>query len=235
MAHLETRRGEAGRVSDIGEQAVRDYARLAPVPFLPELRLYQAPERVGLWDQSGGEYRSDQPPPFWAFAWAGGLALARYLLDHPQLVTGRRVVDLAAGSGVVAVAASLAGASWVRAVDIDPYAAAAARLNAAANGVSVEAVCADVLDSEVEADVVLVGDGFYTRSIADRMTGFLRRAAKGGARVLVGDPDREFLPRRFFDKLTEYAVPVRPVLEDVRVKQTAVWQWRGPTQTVSHA
>lgn len=204
---------------------VRGYAALAPVPFVPELRLHQAAERAGLWDLTGGAYRSEQPPPFWAFAWPGGLALARYLLDHPQAVAGRRVVDLASGSGVVAVAASLAGARWVRAVDVDQVAVAAIELNAEANGVPVETVRGEALDAMVDdAEVVLVGDGFYTRGVAERMTRLLVAAARRGARVLVGDPGRGFLPRRLFGKLAEYAVPARWALEDVDVKHTAVWK-----------
>jgi predicted nicotinamide N-methyase len=198
--------------------------KLSTVPFVPELRLYQAGEQVGLWDATNGEYRSEQPPPFWAFAWPGGLALARYILDHPAMVSGRSVLDMAAGSGVVAVAACLAHALRVRASDVDSQAIAAIGRNAKANGVTIEADQTDVLDETPEVDVVLVGDGFYTRSIADRMMPFLRRCALGGATVLVGDPGREFLPRKHFTKIAEYAVPVRPALEDVYAKRTAIWR-----------
>jgi predicted nicotinamide N-methyase len=171
------------------------------VPFVPEIRLYQADESTGLWDATGGEYHSDRPPPFWAFAWAGGLALARYVLDRPETVAGRRVLDIASGSGLVAIAAALAGAASVRAVDVSPDAVAVARRNARANGVTITATVEDIHDSVRPdrdgsdgggrpADVVLAGDVFYTEAVAERALRFLRYAGRDGARVLVGDPDR---------------------------------------------
>ena len=199
---------------------------LVTVPLLPELRLHLAADDAGLWDGTGGAYLSDQPPPFWAFAWPGGTALARYLLDHPDAVRGRRVVDLASGSGVVAIAASLAGASAVRAVDVDPAAITAIGLNAEANGVRVEPVAGEAAGSLDDAEIILVGDGFYTGAVAASMTRLLAGAARGGAQALVGDPGRGFLPRRLFDKLAEYAVPVRPALEDVTAKPTTIWRLR---------
>lgn len=216
-------------VSDNPAEFVRAYARLAAVPFVPEIQLHQADEPIGLWELTEGEFRSEQPPPFWAFAWAGGQALARYVLDHPEVVAGRRVLDLASGSGLVAVAAARSGAAPVRAVDVDPFAGAATRLNAAANGVSLTVDTADLLDGDAgDAEVVLVGDAFYSQAMADRMFGFLRRAARTGARVLVGDPDRAFLPRRLLRRLASYDVPVPPALESVRVKHTTVWELPGP-------
>jgi predicted nicotinamide N-methyase len=198
---------------------------LAPVPLVPEIGLYQAAEEAGLWDSTGGGYHSDQPPPFWAFAWPGGIALARHLLDHPQAVRGRRVVDLASGSGVVAIAAFLAGALVVRAVDVDPLAVAAIGLNAAANSAQVEPVLGGANESViVDAEVILVGDGFYSAPVAAEMTRLLAGASRRGAQALVGDPGRGFLPRRLFVQLAEYEVPVRPALEDVPVKPTIVWQ-----------
>ncbi|MDG4829928.1 50S ribosomal protein L11 methyltransferase [Solwaraspora sp. WMMD1047] len=220
---------------------VRAYARLAPVAHVPELRLHQADEPIGLWELTEGEFRSEQPPPFWAFAWAGGQALARYLLDHPDTVAGRRVLDLATGSGLVALAAARAGAATVRAVDIDPVAVAAVELNAQANGVTVRAERADLLapagdgrspagdgSPAGDVDVVLAGDVFYSQAMADRMLRFLLGAARAGARVLVGDPDRAFLPRPRFDPLASYQVPVPTALESVRSKHTTVWQLRPP-------
>jgi predicted nicotinamide N-methyase len=195
---------------------------LLAVPLLPELRLYQADSQAGLFD---GGYRSDQPPPFWAFTWPGGVALARYLLDNPTTVAGRRVLDVASGSGVVAIAACLAQASVVRATDVDAMAVQSVRLNASANGATVVAECADVLDDPApDADVVLVGDGFYIGSLAGRMMRYLRRCADAGRLVLVGDPDREFLPRKHFTAVAEYAVPVRPALESVRHMRTTIWR-----------
>ncbi|MEV0396709.1 class I SAM-dependent methyltransferase [Polymorphospora rubra] len=216
-------------MSDNPAAFVRAYARLAPVPFVPEISLHQADEPIGLWELTEGEFRSEQPPPFWAFAWAGGQALARYVLDRPEVVAGRRVLDLASGSGLVAVAAARSGAAHVRSVDVDPFAGAAATLNAAANGVTVVAETADLLGGDAgDAEVVLVGDAFYSQAMADRMFGFLRRAVKVGARVLVGDPDRAFLPRRLLRPLAAYDVPVPPALETVRVKHTTIWELPGP-------
>lgn len=211
-------------MSDISTTFVRLHARLAPVPFVPEIQLHQADEPIGLWELTEGEFRSDQPPPFWAFAWAGGQALARYVLDHPDIVAGHWALDLAAGSGLVAIAAARAGAASVRAVEVDPRAVAAIDLNARANAVAVTAELADLLDSDAgDAEVVLAGDVFYSKAMADRMMRFLRRAERAGARVLVGDPDRAFLPRAAFTPLASYEVPVPPALESVRVKTTTVW------------
>jgi predicted nicotinamide N-methyase len=206
---------------------VDSFAPLAPVAFVPELVLHQAPARTGLWDSSGGSFHSDAPPPFWAFAWPGGTALARYVLDEPATVRGQRVLDLAAGSGIAAIAAARAGARAVLATEIDPDAVTAIGRNAAANGVTVVAELADVLDGPGSGhEVVLVGDGFYQEAMARRMLAFLRRAAAAGARVLVGDPDRAFLPQRLFERRAGYAVPVRRALEDTDVQQTTVWELR---------
>ena len=208
---------------------VRAYARLGRVAHVPEIRLHQADEPIGLWELTEGEFRSEQPPPFWAFAWAGGQALARYLLDHPTAVAGRPVLDLASGSGLVAIAAARAGAARVRAVDVDPMAVAALALNARANGVAVSGELGDILDGEAgDAQVVLAGDVFYSAAMANRVLRFLLRAARGGARVLVGDPDRAFLPRARFRMLASYQVPVPPALETVGVKHTTVWELNPP-------
>jgi predicted nicotinamide N-methyase len=203
---------------------VRANTRLAPVPLLSELVLYQAEEPIALWERTeaaGGE----QPPPFWAFAWAGGQALARHVLDHPDLVSGRAVLDLATGSGLVAVAAARAGARTVTANDIDPLSLAAAEANAAANGVPVRLVEADLLAGGFpEADVVLAGDVFYSREMAGRVLPFLRRAAGRGALVLVGDPGRAYLPIDGMIHRATYDVPVLESLESVPVRRTSVWQ-----------
>jgi predicted nicotinamide N-methyase len=204
---------------------VRAHTRLAPVPLVPEIMLYQADEAIALWEQTERGSAEQQPPPFWGFAWAGGQALARYVLDHPKLVAGKRVLDLAAGSGLVAVAAARAGASGVTAVDIDPLSLAAVAANAAANDVPVHGLQEDVLDQDTDAGVVLAGDVFYSREMADRMMAYLRRAAKQGAHVLVGDPGRAYLPPGLHE-VAAYDVPVVATLEDAEVKRTTVWQVR---------
>jgi predicted nicotinamide N-methyase len=192
---------------------------LLPVPLAPEISLHLADGPVGLFDLSGGEFRSDEPPPFWAFAWAGGQALARYLLDHPRTVAGRRVLDLATGSGVAAIAAVRAGAAEVGVTDVDPAAVAAAHRNAAANRVT--------LGDEPEApDLVLAGDVFYSPTVATRMSELLRRYRRNAAEVLVGDPGRGYFPERLFDPVAEYVVPVPAALEETETLVTGVWRMR---------
>jgi predicted nicotinamide N-methyase len=202
--------------------------RLKPVPHVPEIMLHVADEAVPLWRKTEEELgAAGLPPPYWAFAWAGGQALARYVLDHPDLVHGRRVLDLAAGSGLVAIAAAKAGATPVVAADIDRFAESAIALNAQANGAYIEILLQDLLDSPAPIDrrydVILAGDVFYERITAERAFGFLDRHAALGTRVLVGDPGRAYLPRQRLVKHCEYAVPVTRELEDQEIKRTIVW------------
>jgi predicted nicotinamide N-methyase len=210
-----------------GRAIVHGATRPAPVPLVPEIALYQADEPIEAWQQvEDGLGRTDTPPPFWAFAWAGGQALARYVLDQPGAVAGRRVLDVAAGSGLVAIAAALAGAARVIAGDIDPLALAAVAANASANSVAVATVCADVLDLvEVvrEVDTVLIADAFYQREFAARAMELVTGAQAHGARVLVGDPGRAYLPQGRFTALASYGVPSSRALEDTDVKQATVW------------
>ncbi|WP_433065765.1 class I SAM-dependent methyltransferase [Dactylosporangium sp. CS-033363] len=204
-------------------QFVLDNTSLAPVPLAPEVRLRLADEAIELWERTESDQGGQMPPPFWAFAWAGGQALARYVLDHPGLLAGRTVLDLAAGSGLVAIAAMKAGAAHVTAVEIDELAVAAIAINAEANGVAVTPLLADVLEQEPDAAVVLAGDVFYSREMTRRMLDYLRRAARNGATVLVGDPGRAYLPREHLTLLAEYDVPVPQTLEDTPIKRTTVW------------
>jgi predicted nicotinamide N-methyase len=213
-----------------GEEMVRANTRLRSVALVPELRVYQASEPIGVWQRTErAAGRTGLDPPFWAFAWAGGQALARYLLDHPETVKDRRVIDIASGSGLVAIAAARAGAAAVTGYDIDPLAVAAITLNAAANGVTVLAVQADILDSDIldtggpGPDVLLVADAFYERELARRVTGFLARGQARGADVLVGDFGRAYLPRDRLAPLAAYDVPGLSALEDSDVKRTTVW------------
>jgi predicted nicotinamide N-methyase len=197
---------------------------LAPVPFAPSISIYQAPQHVGLWDSAGGAYHSDQPPPFWAFPWAGGQALARYVLDHPEAVRGKDVLDLGTGSGLVAIAAARSGARRVLACDTDAEALAATGRNAAANGVTVEGRVGDALAGDAQGcSVVLVGDLFYGPTMTNRVMRFLRRS---GAECLVGDPGRGFLLPDRFEEMAAYDVPVRSVVEDTTTMHTTIWRLR---------
>jgi predicted nicotinamide N-methyase len=255
---------------------IRAHTRVCAPPLIPEVALHlSGDEPIVLWEETESETgRADLPPPFWAYPWAGGIALARYLLDHRELVTGRVVLDLAAGSGLVAVAASLAGAARVYANDIDPMAAAAIALNGEANATGVTVIASDLVTPRpavravsgsaatadpaaaagpsaaaglsvpggpgmaadpaaaggpaaglaLGADVVLVGDAFYERRMAHRMLAFLRQAQAAGARVLVGDPGRTYLPADGLRAVASYAVPAWAGLEDTDIKQTTVWE-----------
>lgn len=206
---------------------VRAHTALAPLAYLPEIRLHLAQDAFTLWEQTESQRGDGQvgAPPFWAFAWPGGQALARHLLDNRELVAGQRVLDLGAGSGLVAVAAARAGAARVSASEIDPYALAAIDLNAAANGVRVRRLAGDVLDGEApEVQMVLAGDVFYSAEMTARVLAYLDRALARGARVLVGDPGRAYLPRTRLTRLSSHDVPVSRDLEDTEVKHTTVWQ-----------
>ncbi len=199
--------------------------RLQPVPHTPEISLWLADEITPIWRLTEEELgEMGLPPPFWAFAWAGGQGLARWLLDNPVEVAGKRVLDLAAGSGLVGVAAMKAGAASVLCADVDPFCGAAVALNAAANGVNLAFTDADLLDGPPPAvDVICAGDVFYEQPMADRVLAWLTEAATRGRRVLVGDPLRTYFPREGFDLLAEYAVPTTRELEDDAVKRTRVW------------
>jgi predicted nicotinamide N-methyase len=225
---------------------------LRAVPYVPEMKLHLAQDAFELWQTAERELgASDQPPPFWAFPWPGGQALARYILDHPGLVAGRSVLDLGSGSGLTAIAAALAGASAVTASEIDPFALAAIGLNAAANGVRI-GVTGDVLgvpgsgaarhvpiaggatrqadagdgdaaaDAADDADLVLAADIWYERQLAARALDLLQRVRARGGDVLVGDVGRAFLPRPLLLELAAYQIPVSQELESATVKRVAV-------------
>jgi predicted nicotinamide N-methyase len=195
-------------------------------PHTPELRLHLASEVTPIWKMTE-EALSEMglPPPFWAFAWAGGQALARYVLDHPQIVAGKAVVDFASGSGIVGIAAMKAGAARVLAADIDPFCGPAIALNAAANGVTLEVTDRDLLDEAAPAwaEVILAGDICYEKPLAAKVMAWLKTATARGAAVLIGDPGRSYFPRQGLVKLAEYQVPTTRELEDLEVKKTAVW------------
>jgi len=215
-------------------EVIRTSTRLRPVALVPEIRLHQASEPIGVWQRTElAAGRTGLDPPFWAFAWAGGQGLARYLLDHPEVVRDRAVIDLASGSGLVAIAAARAGAAVVTAYDIDPLAVAVMALNAEANGVTVGAVQADILDSGSEGtEVILAADAFYERELASRITRYLERGQASGAVVLVGDFGRVYLPQDRLTPLAGYDVPGLSALEDHDIKHTTVWTLRAKGLTV---
>jgi len=184
-----------------------------------------AHEALPLWEKTEEELAEEGlPPPFWAFAWAGGQALARYVLDRPEIVRGKRVLDFAAGSGLVAIAAMKAGAARAVASDTDPFAASACALNAAGNGVAIEVVEGDLIGTEVRFDVVLVGDAFYEKPLADKLLLWLEGLAARGATVLIGDPGRSYLPKARLAPLASYEVAVTRALEDAEIKRTGVFR-----------
>jgi predicted nicotinamide N-methyase len=199
--------------------------RLQRPPVVPELQLHLADEIVEPWQSLERELDAGElPPPFWAFAWLGGQAVARYVLDHPDEVAGRRVLDLATGSGLCALAARLAGASSVLAADVDPFAQAAVGLNAELNGLEVDTTVEDLLTGPPpDVDVVLAGDVFYEDGMAQRFATWLHAAAGAGARVLVGDPGRHYLPQTGLTALTSYDVPTTRELEGVELKRVRVY------------
>jgi len=199
--------------------------RLQAVPHAPEISLWLADEITPLWRLTEEELgEMGLPPPFWAFAWAGGQALARWILDHPETVAGRRVIDFACGSGLVGIAAMKAGAASVLCADIDPFCAAAVALNAAANGVALTFTEHDLLDAApTPADVICAGDVCYEKPMTDRVLTWLAQARGQGAQVLIGDPGRTYFPREGLTFLAEYRVPTTRELEDQEIKRASVW------------
>ena len=199
--------------------------RLQTVPHAPEISLWLADEITPLWRLTEEELGAmGLPPPFWAFAWAGGQALARWLLDHPAEVAGKRVIDLATGSGLVAVAAMKAGAASVLAADIDPFCAAAVAANARSNGVEIAFTDANLLDAPPPpVNLICAGDVFYEKPMAEAVLAWLKQAQANGTRVIVGDPGRTYFPKSGLTLLAEYTVPTTRELEDQEVKRSRVW------------
>ncbi|CAN1530730.1 COG3897 Predicted methyltransferase [Rhabdaerophilaceae bacterium] len=201
---------------------------LKPVPHVPEISLHVADEAMALWQKTEDELAEiGLPPPFWAFAWAGGQALARYVLDHPELVRGRRVLDFASGSGLVGIAALRAGAASALGADVDLFAGEAMALNAEANGVSMAATATDLIGRAGEWDVILAGDICYEQGLAARVIEWLSAEKARGVVVLIGDPGRAYLPRQRLVCLAEYHVQTVGALEDNEIKKTCVWRILG--------
>ena len=213
--------------SGAGAQFIRENTRLIAPPLVPEIRLHLAHEAVALWQKTEEElHEIGLPPPFWAFAWAGGQALARYVIDTPEICSGKAVLDFASGSGLVAVAAAMTGAANVTASEVDPFALAAIALNASANGVRIETVGTDLIGADGAWKTVLAGDVFYEKPLADRLLAWFRMLAGAGATILIGDPGRTYLPKDALQELAIYQVPVTRALEDQEIKTTRVWRLR---------
>ncbi len=213
--------------SEIRDRAafIRAHTSLLPVPHAPEIVLHVADEATALWQKTEDELGAiGLPPPFWAFAWAGGQALARYILDNPSIVRGARILDFASGSGLVAIAAAKAGAGSVEAVDIDAFAIASLALNAEANGVALVAREEDLVGLDEGWDVVLAGDICYERDTAARVVAWLRKLHERGARVLIGDPGRSYLPADL-ERIASYEVQVTRDLEDAEIKRVGVYRF----------
>ncbi len=207
-------------------QFIAENTRVQHPPHTPEIALHLADEITPIWRMTEEALEEiGLPPPFWAFAWAGGQALARYVLDHREVVAGRRVLDFASGSGIVGIAAMLAGAAEATCADVDPFCGAALALNAQANGVAVGYTNDDLLDAPPPAwaNVILAGDICYEKPLAERVMNWLKAGRARGATVLIGDPGRTYFPKTGLEKLAEYEVPTTRELEDMAVKRTAVW------------
>ncbi len=211
-------------------QGRRDFivanTRLQRPPHVAEIELCLADEITPIWKLTEEALEEiGLPPPFWAFAWAGGQALARYLIDNPEVVAAQRVIDFAAGSGMVGIAAMKAGARDVLCADIDPFCEAAVAQNTAANGVVCAFTDQNLLDAPAPAwaQVILAGDICYEKPLAERVLAWLAEARTRGATVLIGDPGRSYFPRTGLTRLAEYQVPTTRELEDMAVKKTAVW------------
>ena len=194
-------------------------------PLVPEIHLHLASEVVPLWQATEEALsRMGLPPPFWAFAWAGGQALARYILDHPDAVAGQRVLDFASGCGIAAIAAAKAGAMRVEASEIDAFALAALRLNSDANAAGIAATGEDLIGKDGDWEVVLAGDICYERDLAERVFAWLQALSARGATVLIGDPGRNYLPKDGLERMISYAVKTTRELEDSDVRNASVWR-----------
>ncbi len=209
------------------EAFIRENTRLLAPPLAPELRLWLADEAVELWQKTEDDLGAiGLPPPFWAFAWAGGQALARFIAERPEIVAGRFVLDFASGSGLVAIAAAKAGAARVEASEIDDFALVAIAMNARENVVTIAPRAGDLIGTDSGWDVVLAGDISYQRDMAEAATAWLETLAMRGAAVWIGDPGRSYLARDRLEPVAEYSVPVTRALEDAEIKRSAVYRFR---------
>lgn len=214
--------------TDLGSVSrfIRQNTKLLAPPLVPEIVLHLAAESLPIWQKTEDELgEMNVPPPYWAFAWAGGQAIARYLLDNPEICRGQTVLDVGTGSGIAAIAAAKAGAKKVAASDVDVLAVASCGLNAAANAVSITITAADALNAPPGGeDVIIIADLFYERALAERVLSYIFDAKSKGSMVLIGDPQRGYFPKGHFARLAEYQVPVTRELEDAEIKRAAVWR-----------
>jgi predicted nicotinamide N-methyase len=217
---------------DDAERLIHEYTAVQVVPLAPEFRLWLAKELLPLWQATESRAGRAQAPPFWAFVWPGSQVLARYLIDTPSIVRGKRVLDFGAGGGLAAIAAVQVGATDVVACDADPLALVAQGMNAALNGVTFERRCGDCAESDFNVDVVLAGDVCYEREAAARTLAWLRRAAEAGADVLLADPGRHYAPTDGVELLGMYDVPTLKELESADTKRTRLWRMQRRSTSV---
>lgn len=204
---------------------IASHTTIAIPPLVPEIKLHLATEITPIWEATEADLaRMNLPPPYWAFAWPGGQALTRFLLDHPDWVRGKRVLDFAAGSGLSAIGAAMAGAAKVEAAEIDDYASAAIALNARTNNVAINLVNEDLVGSDPRWEIVLAGDVCYEKPMADRVIAWFRVLAGRGVAILMGDPGRAYLPQNGLVELARYQVPTTLELEDRQMRETVVWR-----------
>ena len=206
------------------EGLIAEFTHAVAAPFVPEVQLYLADELVPVWHATEWRTAAPQPPPFWAFAWPGSMALARFVFDNPAFVAGKRVLDYGSGSGLAAIAAARCGASDVLAYDLDPIAAIAQRLNAEVNGVQLSIVTGDATLATTQCDVILAGDVCYEREPAEATITWLRGQAARGRLVLVADPGRHYAPTDGLELLETYQLPVLRELESQELKRTRLWR-----------
>lgn len=221
--------GKTSPENERREDFIRAQTTLGHAPLVPEIALHLASDPIDLWGETEAiePAGASLPPPYWAFAWPGGQAVARYILDHQGEVSGRSVLDFGSGSGLIAIAAAKAGAHCVCASDIDPLALCAIELNAAANGVFVEPLANDLIGTDARWRTILAGDMCYERALAERLTDWLKVLAKKRARVLLGDPGRNYFPgsgpQSCMTRLATYTVPTSRHLEDRETRETSVY------------
>lgn len=216
---------DTGQTPEARARFITQQTALLPTPHVPEILLHVAHEAMALWQKTEDELEEiGLPPPFWAFAWAGGQALARYVLDNPGIVAGKAVLDFASGSGLVGIAAMKAGAARCEGAEIDTFAIEAMRLNGAANHVTLSPRLEDVVGRDDGWEVILAGDVCYEQGMAGRVIAWLASLQERGATVLIGDPGRSYLPKARLEEMATYMVKTVGALEDNEIKKTCVWR-----------